>query len=343
MGHIRSACLRGLRATVAELGGDADQLARAAGVPVEALDSDDVLITERAAATVLDLAAATLDCPDLGLRVASRQDITMLGSLAVAIQHSPTLGDAMECTTRYLFVHSRSLSLTVGEDPYPERGVAALLYGPSGPDGPVQGSDSGLAFVHRTISYLAGGPYGLRSVELPYRPAAPVAVHEAFYGAPVRVARDVPAAVLRVPRHLMHHTLGAVNENLRRLALAFLAEQAPAVVSTVTPQVRAAVQESLGTRPVEVPAVAALLSLHPRTLQRRLEAEGTTFGEVVDDVRRRTARRLLTTTDLSIGQVAHLVGFAEQSALSRAARRWWDSTPRAVRQGAAQSSRRRSR
>lgn len=334
MAHIRSACLRGLRATVAELGGDADLLARTAGVPVEALDSDDVLITERAAATLLEVAAATLRCPDLGLRVGSRQDITMLGSLAVAIQHSPTLGDAMECTSRYLFVHSGSLSLTVGPDPYGERGVAALLYGPADATGPVQGTDSGLAFVHRTITYLAGGPYGLRSVELPYRPAAPLAVHEALYGAPVRAGRDVPAAVLRVPRHLMHHAMGAVNENLRQLALAFLAEQAPALVPAVTPRVTAAVQESLGTRPVEVGAVAALLALHPRTLQRRLEAEGTTFATVVDDVRRHTARRLLTTTDLAIGQVAHLVGFAEQSALSRAARRWWGESPRAVRRGA---------
>ena len=337
MAHIRSACLRGLRATVAELGGDADLLARTAGVPVEALDRDDVLITERAAATLLEVAAATLRCPDLGLRVGSRQDITMLGSLAVAIQHSPTLGDAMECTSRYLFVHSGSLSLTVGPDPYGERGVAALLYGPADATGPVQGTDSGLAFVHRTITYLAGGPYGLRSVELPYRPAAPLTVHEALYGAPVWAGRDVPAAVLRVPRHLMHHAMGAVNENLRQLALAFLAEQAPALVPAVTPRVTAAVQESLGTRPVEVGAVAALLALHPRTLQRRLEAEGTTFATVVDDVRRHTARRLLTTTDLAIGQVAHLVGFAEQSALSRAARRWWGESPRAVRRDARQA------
>jgi len=333
MGHIRSACLRGLRATVAELGGDAERLARSAEVPVEALDRDDLLITERGAATILELAAHTLDCPDLGLRIAARQDITMLGSLAVAIQHSPTLGDALECTTRYLFVHSRSLTLTVAPDPAGDRGVSALLYGPATAAGPVQGTDSGLAFLHRTILYLAGGPYGLRSVDLPYRPAAPAGVHEAFFGAPVRVRRDVPAAVLRMPRNLMDHPIGTVNENMRQLALAFLAEQAPTVAADLAPRVRAAVQESLGTRPVEVGAVAALLAVHPRTLQRRLEAEGTTFGAVVDDVRRHTARRLLTTTDLPVGQVAHLVGFAEQSALSRAARRWWDSSPREVRRG----------
>jgi AraC-like DNA-binding protein len=334
MGYIRSACLRGFRATVAELGGDAERFARAADLPVEALDHDDVLIAERAAATVLEVAARSLACPDLGLRIASRQDITMLGSLAVAIQHSPTLGDALECTTRYLFVHSRSLSVTLGPDPAGARGVAAILYGPATAAGPVQGTDCGLGFLHRTLTYLAGGAYGLRSVELPYRPAAPVAVHEAFFGAPVRVRRDVPAAVLRVPGQLGLRPMGVVNENMRQLALAFLAEQAPSVVADLTPRVRAAVHESLGTRPVETRAVADLLAVHPRTLQRRLAAEGTTFGTLVDDVRRRGARRLLTTTDLPIGQIANMLGFAEQSALSRAARRWWDTSPRELRRTA---------
>ncbi|WP_372350268.1 AraC family transcriptional regulator [Streptomyces sp. KL116D] len=329
--YIRSAALRGFRSTVAELGGDAERFVRAAGLGASALDTDDELISEQATATALEIAAHELACPDLGLRMAARQDIAMLGSLAVAVQHSPTLGDALECTSRYLFVHSRSLSLTLGADPAGEPGTAALLYGPASSSGPVQGTDCGLGFVHRAIRFLVGGGYGLRGVELPYRPAAPPGRHEEFFGAPVRIGRLARAAALRVPTRLLHHAMGDVNENLRRLALAFLAEQAPGRVSTVTPQVRAAVQESLGTRPVATHTVATLLSLHPRTLQRRLAAEGTSFGAVVDDVRRHTARRLLTTTDLPIGQIAALLGFAEQSALSRAARRWWDASPRAVR------------
>lgn len=338
MGYIRSASLRGFRTTVAELGGDAERLARSAELPAEALDRDDVLVTERSVATVLEIAARDLRCPDLGLRIASRQGITLLGSLAVAIQHSPTLGDALSCTARYLFVHSRSLSLTLGPDPDGVRGVAGLQYGPASAAGPVQGTDCGLGFLHRTITYLVGGPYGLLGVDLPYRPAAPPEVHERFFGAPVRVGRDVPAAILRVPRRLLDHEMGEVNQNLRELALAFLAAQAPSVASTVTPRVRAAVQESLGARPVETRAVAALLSMHPRTLQRHLEAEGTTFGGVLDDVRRQTAHRLLTTTDLPIGQVAGMLGFAEQSALSRAARRWWDTSPRDVRRSGPRSA-----
>ncbi|SUA44894.1 Colonization factor antigen I subunit D [Nocardia africana] len=322
---------------VAELGGNAERYTRWAGVPVAALDSDDVLVPGMAMAELLEFAASDLGCPDLGLRVAARQDLTMLGSLAVAMQHSATVGDAMECTSRYLFVHARSLRLTVGDDPRGHGDVAGLYYGPATAEGPVQGTDLGLAFTHRAVTYLHKGDYGLAGVELPYRPPASGRIYQEFFGCPVYFARPGHrAAVLRVPRKVLNFKLIGVNDNLRRLALAFLAEQAPAptaasVRSEIAPRVRAIVRESVGTRMIDVAAVARLLSMHERTLQRRLEQENTTFGRLVDDVRRETAHRLLTTTDLPLGQVAGMVGFAEQSGLSRAVRRWWNAAPREIR------------
>ncbi|MEU2258579.1 helix-turn-helix domain-containing protein [Nocardia xishanensis] len=50
-----------------------------------------------------------------------------------------------------------------------------------------------------------------------------------------------------------------------------------------------------------------------------------------DDVRRETAQRLLRQTDLPLSQVSGMVGFSEQSALSKASHRWWGVSPRAVR------------
>jgi len=74
-----------------------------------------------------------------------------------------------------------------------------------------------------------------------------------------------------------------------------------------------------------------MLSMHPRTLQRQLAAEKTTFAILLDDVRRRAARRYLTGTDLPLTQVAALLGFSEQAALTHSCRRWWSATPTTVR------------
>jgi hypothetical protein len=112
MSYIRSAGLRGFAGLVAEHGGDAEAMARRARLPVQALHDDELLVEDVALARVLELAAAELDLPDLGLRLAERQDLAMLGPLAVAIQNSPTLGDALACSARYLFVHARGRCAT---------------------------------------------------------------------------------------------------------------------------------------------------------------------------------------------------------------------------------------
>ncbi|MFD1148816.1 AraC family transcriptional regulator [Saccharothrix hoggarensis] len=332
MSVIRSAGLRGFRATVAELGGRAEDYARAAGLPVAALDVDDLLVSDRVMADVLEVAAAELRCPDLGLRVAARQDFGMLGPLALAIQNSPTVADALECTSRYLFVHARSLSLAMVDDPYGAPDLAALRYGP--PPGlpvSVQATDLGLGFLHRSITYLLGGRYGLRSVELPYHPPAPLAAYEEFFGVTVHIGQDAP--MLRMPRALAHQPLAGGDERVWRLALAFLAEQSPGEGANLTARVRGVLTRSLGTFPPEIGAVARLVDLHPRTVQRRLAAEGTTFAAVLDEVRQAAAKRYLTTTDMPMSQVAGMLGLSEQSALSRCCRRWWGMTPSAVRRG----------
>ncbi|MEU2257877.1 AraC family transcriptional regulator [Nocardia xishanensis] len=340
MSVIRSAGLRGFRATVAELGGNAEEYATAVGLPTAALDADDLLVPDHAVAAALELAAHRLDCPDLGLRISYRQDLDMLGPLALAIRNSPTLADALACSSRYMFVHARSLSLGLTADPYGDPGVVALRYdGPPDMPAPVQGTDLGLGFVHRAIQRLVGERYGLRSVELPYHPPAPLRAYEEFFGAPVRVGRS--AAILRMPRGLADRPLSGGDQQLHRLAMAFLAEQTAETGTSITPRVRAALRQLLGTTPPEIAAVASILSTHPRTLQRRLAAEGATFAALLDDVRREEAHRYLTTTDIPMSQVASLLGFAEQATFTRSCRRWWGHTPTALRR-AEQSTLRRA-
>lgn len=332
---IRSAALRGFRATVAELGGDAETYAASAGYPAAALDTDDMLVPDYLMSGVLETAARELDCPDLGLRIAARQDLGMLGPLALAIQNSPTVGDALECTSRYLFVHTRALSLTLQDDPHGAKGVAALRYElPPTAQVPIQGTDLGLGFVHRAITFLAG-PYGLRTVELPHGPVAPIATYEAFFGCPVHTG--APTALLRLPRSLASRPLDGGDENVRQLALAFLREQSPGGLHSVAPRVSGALRQSLGTAPPEIGAIARLLTMHPRTLQRRLSDEGTTFAAILDEVRKQAARDYLTTTDLPLSQVAGLLGLSEQSALTRCCRRWWGRPPSTVRRASSRT------
>jgi AraC-like DNA-binding protein len=77
--------------------------------------------------------------------------------------------------------------------------------------------------------------------------------------------------------------------------------------------------------------VADALSMHPRTLQRRLRELGTTFEDIKDEARRDLAHRYLAHRDVPLAQVTALLDYSEQSALTRSCHRWFGATPRVLR------------
>jgi len=73
--------------------------------------------------------------------------------------------------------------------------------------------------------------------------------------------------------------------------------------------------------------VAQALHLSQRTLQRRLQEEGTSFQSLLDDTRRELAEQYLAQPTMTLLQIAYLLGFADPSNFFRAFRRWFNVTP----------------
>jgi AraC-like DNA-binding protein len=331
---IRAGSLRGFVPLVAQLGGDPGRLLARFDIPVDALATDDGLISLTAHDLMLDAAAEELRCPDLGLRLAAGQDLHILGPLAVAIEASATAADAVQCASRFMFVHSPALSVAIRPDPRGRPGVVALTYRKDLRESPYSphAMELGLGLFRRIAGLLMGGHVGLRSVEIPHQPLSPVQQYLEFFGADVKFGAAVGA--LRVERGQLDRRFAGADATIRKVAVDFLDRTYPNPSRSLTARVRPALAESIATKTPAIANVARLLALHPRTLQRRLAAEGTSFEALLEEVRRGAAHRYLTTTDLPLGQVSALVGFSEQSTLSHAVRRWFGSSPRELRRSA---------
>lgn len=327
---IRAASLRGFASLVEDLGGDPDRLLERFALSRELTASDDELIPIDAHDSMLDTAAVELHCPDFGLRLAVIQDLSILGPLAPAIQESSTVAEALKCASRFLFVHSPALEVDVEPDPYGRRGVVALSYCKDLRESAYsrQGIELGLGLFFRIAELLVGGRIGLRSVEIPHRPLSPVRRYTDFFGSDVKFGR--PVAAICVDRRVLDERFTDADETVRQIALRFLADNFTDPGRAVPAHVRKILAATLAAQPT-LSDVARLLSMHPRTLQRRLAAEGTTFDTVLDDIRRDIAHRLITTDDMRFTQVAEIVGFAEQASLSHAVRRWYGMSPRELR------------
>jgi AraC-like DNA-binding protein len=335
---VRASGLRGYVALMRQLKADPVEMLRRYHIAPESLQDDEALVSLRATVHLLEASAAATACPDFGLRLSYSQDISVLGPLAIAMQNAPTVAQALDYASRYLFVHSAGLVLTVLPRSRLAREAAEVRFEIRLARQPQQRQcmDLCIGDLHRMAQRLAGERYALRAVTLPHAPLAPRSTYLRFFGAPVLFEQE--HAGLHIARSTLDAGLHAVNDTLRQIAMDYLSLHFRAPGEAVSEHVRQALRRTLGTTRGRKTGVAELLGMHPRTLQRRLAAERTSFEAIREEVCKETALRYLCETRIPLSQLAGLLGLSEQSALARACRRWFGAAPSQLRRRASGAS-----
>jgi len=92
-------------------------------------------------------------------------------------------------------------------------------------------------------------------------------------------------------------------------------------------QLKSILPDALRRQAFRVEDLARFLAMSPRSLQRKLKDSGTRFQEVLDEVRKRLAEFYLAENQLSMSEIAFLVGYQEQSSFNHAFKSWNGATP----------------
>jgi len=155
-----------------------------------------------------------------------------------------------------------------------------------------------------------------------------------FFGCPVRFRAAEDAFVLSLedadrPLPSSNRQLAAVFDRLLAAELARLDR------SNVVARCQAEVLEHLASGEMKEHDMAKRLHMSRRTLQRKLAEVDTTYLQLVDDTRRDLALRYIEDETRSIGDIAFTLGFSQQSAFTRAFRRWTGLNPTEYRSRAA--------
>jgi len=153
---------------------------------------------------------------------------------------------------------------------------------------------------------------------------------QAFFGCPI--AFGAPADGFVLASEVANAPLPSANLLLANTFDAILTEQQAGLFDDdIVSRCKAQVLRQLTSGTPAAPQVAHALGLSQRTLQRRLAALDLTFQGVVDETRHELARRYLDDPGKSVTEVTFLLGFSEQSAFTRAFRRWSGMAPSAYR------------
>lgn len=178
---------------------------------------------------------------------------------------------------------------------------------------------------------VSGGDFCPEAVFFRHPAPGDISAHEDYFGCPVHFDADrdavrVSAARARQPNRLGDAQISRFFDAHMERELAGLPDN-----SGLTQRVRIQVSQHLSEGVPALSAVAGALGMSARTMQRRLAEQGRTYQDVVDLARRELAERLLRDTDYSLIEIAFLTGFSDQSAFTRAFKRWSGQTPRSYR------------
>ncbi len=187
--------------------------------------------------------------------------------------------------------------------------------------------------THRFASWLVQEHLPIQLVQLESAPLAPALDYRhMFLGNPMEFEQPRSQLVLStaVLEKRIAQNEPSLRHFLRHPALIMLTQDY--AINSWTSRVRDLVRRQLRDIP-ELSDVADTLEVHQQTLRRRLAAEGTTFKDIKNQVRRDTALHFLGKQGLSIEEISYRAGFSESSAFIRAFKGWTGVTPYTYRKG----------
>jgi AraC-like DNA-binding protein len=323
--------LRPFAKYLALVGHDAEAWLAPHGLSLDRLQESDLRLPHVQAMTLLARATALSGDSAIGVRAAGCEEPDDFDVVGYAAANCATLGEAMRLAARFIpLVHD---GITMELDVAPPMAALRVRVMP------------GLSFLPPTIEFLFASllVYGSRfigrrtrplRVELAHpAPADTEPLEEAFREVRFDAGEYVmwtQAAALDLPHSAPDRSLLGI---LTSHADGRLRQLSPSPRSFAE-KVRAAIGDELATGSPGVEQVARRLAISPRTLHRRLSGAGTSYGELVDDVRRSQAMLHLAGSQFTIGEISSLLGFGHPNAFHKAFKRWTRMTPAQYREEA---------
>ena len=266
-----------------------------------------------AAARILDRCAGITGLPHFGLLAGARNGVSTLGLIGHLAQSAADVETALHDIIGHLSVHDRTAQarLSVEGD---EVSLAYVLDRPRAP-GAEHFYDGGVASAFNIVRDLCGPEWSAKLVTLPRRAPAHRKPYDEVFKTKIAFGSET-ASVIFAQRWLRRR-LPTANPSLRAF-LQRLVRRAAQRRGSDADEIRRIIRlQLMGGRP-GMDGAAAMIGATRRTLARRLAAEGATFRALVQEVRFEMADELIRETDASMGRIAELLGYSDQTAFSRA-------------------------
>jgi len=294
------------------------------GVDARLFEDPDNRIAFEALGNLLDACVALTGCRQFGLRVGERFDLNSFGALGQLMRQCATVGDAIRALVRHLHLHDRGAApLLLATDP----GCVVLGYSIYRRDTPAAAQiyDGAIAIANRVLRELCGPGWKALRVQFAHSPLGSTVPYRQAFGTSVHFDAEISAIVF-ASSWMERPIAGADPAAHASLAKAMRHAQADGPMRFAE-HVQRVLHQMLPSGTASADAVARLFGIHERTLRRRLEEEGTSLQQLINDTRLELARQLLENTGLPVSRIALALQYSDANAFSRAFRGWARVSP----------------
>lgn len=303
------------------------QLCEQAGVDLTTLQRQTLArVDVDAVSRLWESAAASYGSPGLGLERDLAARYGNIDVVGYALASCPNLLVGFEHLQRQMALISDATTFEMERDPHGKGYWLNLSYIGATRPIPRQRIEFALLTLFTLCCWLTRRDLAPLAVELSTSPPSEDSRYRTAFGVPPQFGQTanrflLSEADLRSPIPTHNPGLWALHERLVENGLDQLGQ------TSTSNRVRNEIARVLHLGEPRREDIAARLHLTDRTLQRRLQAESVSYQQLLDDTRRELARQHLSDERRSLTEVADLLGFADQSNLFRACKRWFGMPP----------------
>ncbi|MGC1820526.1 MAG: AraC family transcriptional regulator ligand-binding domain-containing protein [Pseudolabrys sp.] len=319
-------------------GVDVEVLLRQAHLTPREIKSKDIPLSVQNQIKFVDLVANATGDPLLGIRLAYSYDLREIGLLYYVIASAENLLGSLLRVARYSDVANEGVDLEVKKGDLLR---VRLHYSGVARHSDVHQIEFWMASLVRICRKVIGSNLKPIEVRIVHNRKKQVSEMEKLLRCAVKTGADVDEIVFS--REHAAYPVVTADPYLERLCVR-LCEETLARLGKKTSPLKVRVENAIATLlphgEMHFDAVAAKLGMSGRTLSRKLALEGHSFSGIVNDLRLALARRYLAESDMSISEIAWLLGYSEVANFTHAFHRWTGTNPRSERAKARRSIKR---
>jgi len=326
--QIRAATLSGFGELVRGLGADPRSILERHSIDPRAMRDPDLYIDSMAVVDLLENYSRLRNDPLFGMRLGEFQEADVSGPVATLCRSASTFREALHCYAKFIpVVHCPLVQVEVVEGTH----TAELRWSTRKDLGQADQAQSKGAFICFKLLRQVGGrlfkpSYVSLSVDVRQRDLPAM---ESRFGCTVH-GRS-PVNVIAFPAGMLDGAVPSANRLLFKLLGGYLERVRASSRHSLAERVEDYVRGALSSGNCSIEQCARKLGRPMRTLQTSLSELGLSFSEILEAQRIELAKTCLAQGEITLDDVAAMLGYSEQSSFGRAFKRWTGATPRSYR------------